>query len=163
MLTIPNDQFFALVEKSIASGEHVDIRVRGSSMYPALVDNGHRVVLAPYDPAHRRIGMIALIRYGGRHVLHRLVSVRGDVFVFRGDNLPHTVEKVGEGDIVAFVRRIIDPRGEETDCLGWRFAVASRMQAMVAKPRSILSARVASMRVRLGRPPFKTTAPCERE
>jgi glycosyltransferase involved in cell wall biosynthesis len=146
---IPNDEFFALVEHSIATGERVTIRVRGSSMHPTLRDNLHHVVLEPYTGQKLRVGTVALIRYGGRHVLHRLVARRGAEFVFRGDNLPHTVERVNEGDVVALVRRIIDPRGRETDCSGVRFAVTSRCRVMTARPRSMFLAHVAALRAKL--------------
>ena len=148
---MPNEQFFSIVEKSIASGESVEIRVRGSSMYPALRDNSHRVVLVPWKREYLRVGMMALIRWGGRHVLHRLVAIQGEVLVFRGDNLPYTVEKVGERDIVAFVRSVIDPQGRVTDSRGWRFAIASGWAVLSGRPRAIFLAKAASLRVRLGK------------
>jgi hypothetical protein len=151
MLTIPNNLFFSLVESAIASGESVDIRVRGWSMLPTLVDNRHRVVLVPYDRVHLRVGAIALIRYGGRHVLHRLVARRNGKMIFRGDNLPRTVERVAECDIVALVRRIIGPDGREIDCRGWRFIVTGHLIALTGRPRSIFLSRWAALRVRLGR------------
>jgi hypothetical protein len=147
-MVIPNDQFFALVERSVGAGESLDIRVQGSSMYPALIDRRHRVVLVRYKPAHRRVGMIALIRYEDRHILHRLIAIRGDVMIFRGDNA-NTVEKVAESDVVAVVRSIIDPSGRVCDCLGWRFAVASRWVVITSRPRSMIQAMIAGLRVKI--------------
>jgi hypothetical protein len=141
-MVIPNEQFFALVERSVGAGESLDIRVQGTSMYPALIDRRHRVVLVRYKPAHRRVGMIALIRHEGRHILHRLVAIRGDVMIFRGDNAS-AVEKVAEGDVVAVVRSIIDPSGRVSDCLGWRFAVASRWVVATSRPRMMFLATIA--------------------
>jgi hypothetical protein len=148
-MVIPNDQFFALVERGVGAGESLDIRVQGTSMYPALIDRRHRVVLVRYKPAHRRVGMIALIRHEGRHILHRLVAIRGDVMIFRGDNTPHAVEKVTEGDVVAVVRSIIAPSGRVSDCRGWRFAVASRWVVMTSRPRMMFMAMIAGLSAKI--------------
>jgi signal peptidase I len=138
---IPNTDFFALVEKVIRAGGSLEVAVRGSSMRPALVDGRHRVVLVPYRREYLRVGMIALIVCNGRHILHRLVGVEGDTLVFRGDNLPHTAERVTEGEVVAFVRSIIGPRGRVTDCMGYRWMFWSRLCALASRLRSTASCR----------------------
>jgi glycosyltransferase involved in cell wall biosynthesis len=116
MKKIPNGQFFELVERAIADGRSVVVRVRGTSMSPALRDNFHRVVLVPPRDHPLRPGAIALFRHNGCHVLHRLVAVRGGELVFRGDNMC-TEERVGRHDVVALVRSIVDPRDRVTDCI----------------------------------------------
>jgi hypothetical protein len=146
---ISNDKFFEFVERGVDAGKRLDVRVQGTSMHPALTDRLHRVVLVRYDRALRRVGMIALIRHSGRHVLHRLVAIRGDQMVFRGDNMPHTVERITERDVVAVVCSIIGPSGRVVDCGGWRFALASRWAVMTSRPRSMLAARMAAIRTKI--------------
>lgn len=128
---IPNAQFFSMVDRIIGSGESVEIKVRGSSMRPTLENDRHRVVLVPCKEEYLRIGAIALVRYNGKHILHRLVAIDGDTLVFRGDNLPHTSERVERGDVVAFAVSIIGPRGGVTDCTGWRFVLSSRLRVLM--------------------------------
>lgn len=133
---LPNEQFFIVVEHIIGSGKSLEIRVKGSSMYPALVSDKHKVVLSPFQKKYLRLGMIALFVYGKKHVLHRLVAIDGGLLTFQGDNLPYSREVVGEEDIIAFVEFIIAPQGKVVDCKTPRFALKSRLQVFVNKHRS---------------------------
>lgn len=130
---IPNERFFIVVENIIGSGKSLEIKVKGSSMYPALVSGKHKVVLSPFQKKYLRLGMIALFVYGKKHVLHRLVAINGGMLTFQGDNLPYSREIVGEEDIIAFVEFIIAPKGKVVDCKTLRFAMKSRLQVFVNK------------------------------
>ncbi len=152
---IPNAPFFRLVERAIGEGRTLEIAVRGTSMRPTLVDGRHRVVLAPRGEGPLPIGTIALVRYGGRHILHRLVAVDSDgTLVLRGDNLPHTVERVGEADVVGVVRSIIGPGGRVRRCDGPVWRLGSRVAAAVSPARAVFMGRVgyllAALRRRTG-------------
>ncbi len=140
---IPNTSFFALVEEAIAGGRTVEIAVRGTSMRPTLVDGRHRVVLAPCGDRRPPIGTIALVRYNGRHILHRLVAREADgTLVFRGDNLPHTVERVTAGDIVGVVRSIVGPGGRVRRSKGLGWALRSRLSAAFSPWRVLFTGRL---------------------
>lgn len=134
---IPNELFFLSVENIINSGRSVELKVKGSSMYPTLVSGKHKVVLVPFDRRYLRIGMIALFVYNKKHVLHRLVALDADMLTFQGDNLPYTEETVKVEDIRAFVEYIITPRGTVVDCKKRRFAVMSRLFVSINKYRFI--------------------------
>ncbi len=140
---IPNASFFALVERAIAEGRTLEIAVRGTSMRPGLVDGRHRVVLAPLDGRPLRVGTIALVRYGGRHILHRLVGRDEDgTLLFRGDNLPHTVERARESDVVGVVRSIVVSGGGATRCSGLWWVLRSRLAASLSPARAIVAGRL---------------------
>ena len=97
-MTIDNETFFALVDERLAAGERVKITLKGTSMQPTLIA-GDVLTLEPLtrDP---QVGDVVLFRYGGRHLLHRVVAAEGDCYTMRGDNCL-SVEKARRGNIVA--------------------------------------------------------------
>lgn len=113
---LSNQLFFTNVRQIIDSGNPVELKVKGMSMYPTLLDGKHKVVLIPYHRQHLRIGVIALFVYNKKYILHRLVSIEGDRLIFQGDNLSRVRECVTENDIVAIVEYIITPTGKLIDC-----------------------------------------------
>lgn len=137
MIQIPNKLFFANIQKVIDSGNSVELKVKGTSMHPTLSDNKHKVVLIPYRSQHLRIGDIALFIYKGKHILHRLISIRGNQLTFQGDNLPYVKEYVGKEDIIAIAEFIIAPSGKVTDCKKRSFYIKSRLRCPIYRYRSI--------------------------
>ena len=99
---IPNEQFFTIVESIIKSGQTLEMNIKGSSMYPTLISGKHKIVLAPMRKEYLHKGIIALFLYNGKHVLHRLVAIDGDLLTFQGDNLPYSKEVAKQTDIIAF-------------------------------------------------------------
>lgn len=115
---IPNQQLFDIIENVIESGKSIELKVKGSSMYPFLINDQHKVVLVPYKREQLHIGTIFLYVYKGKHLLHRLVSINDESLILRGDNMPHTQEIIREENIIASVRYIITPTGKTIDCQG---------------------------------------------
>lgn len=97
-MTVDNETFFALVEEQLASGERVRIPLVGSSMQPTLLE-GDVLTLEPLAHLPQE-GDVVLFRYGGRHVMHRVVAARGDHYTMRGDN-SQFCEEVTSNDLVA--------------------------------------------------------------
>ena len=59
----------------------------GMSMYPMLRNRRDRVVILPYNGQRLRRGDLPLyLRADGKHVLHRIIAVKRDHYVIRGDN-----------------------------------------------------------------------------
>lgn len=96
-MTIDNETYFALVEERIHAGERVTIMLVGTSMQPTLCQ-GDLLTLAPSSSFEK--GDVALFRYHGRHILHRVVDIDGDRYTMRGDNCL-SCEIVDRKDIVA--------------------------------------------------------------
>lgn len=117
-IIIPNQQLFDVIENVIESGKSIELKVKGSSMHPFLINNQHKVVLVPYKREYLHIGAIFLYVYKGKHLLHRLVSINGENLILSGDNMPHTKEIIREEHIIAYVKYIITPTGETIDCQG---------------------------------------------
>lgn len=118
-MEIENSIFFAAVEERLREGDRVTIVLRGTSMRPTL-DEGDKVTLAPLD-GDPSVGDVVLFRYGGRHVLHRIIAIDGDRCTMQGDN-SYGTEQALRADIVARLvaahnrdgRRLVvgDPRWE---------------------------------------------------
>ena len=115
--TISNSEFFTFVEQSIASGADVTIPVHGMSMHPFIRNGRDKAVLSPVEESGLEKGTIVLFRYNGRHIMHRIIEKRGEVFIIQGDgNDVRTFETARRKDIVAIVARIVKPSGRSIDC-----------------------------------------------
>lgn len=126
MKTLPNDIFFAEVERLISEGGSVVLTVNGYSMRPFIRSGRTRVVLSPCDTDSLRKGDVVLFRYRGGHVLHRIVKREGDRFILAGDGNYKIREQCTAADIVAAVVTIIGHNGREVphDSLRWRWGSA---------------------------------------
>ena len=112
---IPNELLLGEVSRLVADGETVTIMTKGSSMLPFIVGGRDSVVLRKTDTL--RIGMIALAFVDGcRYVLHRIISVEGDVVTLMGDGNIAGVERCRICDIKAVAVQILTPR-KHIDCM----------------------------------------------
>jgi hypothetical protein len=99
MMTIDNKLLFAAVEQRIAEGQQVQLPLRGTSMTPTLKD-GDILTLEPVAGGQCAVGDVVLFRYCGLHLLHRIISIKGDTVTMQGDNCRNS-ETVKADDIVA--------------------------------------------------------------
>ena len=142
---ISNDLFFANIKNIIHSGKSVELKIKGTSMFPTLLDGKHKVVLAPYQKQYLRVGIIALFVYNKKYILHRLVSIYDDRLIFQGDNQSHIKEEVKEEDIIAIVEFIITPKGKVQDCKKWCFFIKNRMWRPIYQRYSILIIKIKNL------------------
>ena len=105
MKTLSNDIFFAQVESEIAAGRSVRFKVKGHSMYPLQRNNKDEVTLSPLtcDPS---VNNIVLFRYRGKHILHRIISIKGDTYTIQGDGIYLSCEKCIREEIIGVVTHI---------------------------------------------------------
>ena len=122
MLKISNEIFFGEVERLIGEGKNVTITVKGNSMRPWLRDNRHKVVLTPCQSGTLQEGDIALFRYNGSHILHRITKISGEDITFAGDGNINRLERATRADVVAIASKVITPRNRTIDCTSreWR-------------------------------------------
>lgn len=75
------------IEAQLAEqGYHVSTTV-GMSMYPMLRDRRDRIVVLPVGEERLKKYDLPLYRRpDGKYVLHRIIGVKDDVYVIRGDN-----------------------------------------------------------------------------
>ncbi len=107
---LPNDIFFAEIERLISEGREVRLKVRGTSMRPFLQE-GDFIILSPLADTGPMPGAIVLFRHDGKHILHRLVERNGENLTLQGDSVP-TTESVSVADVVAVVKEVVKENGE---------------------------------------------------
>lgn len=78
------DKYTGLEEALSLCGEYVT-QVRGVSMYPMLRYRRDPVLIHPVEGELKRYD-VAVYNRGDAYVIHRILEVRPDCYVFRGDN-----------------------------------------------------------------------------
>lgn len=115
-LELSNELFFAEVEQLISQGESVTITIKGNSMRPWLQNSKHKVIVKPLANSILQCGDIALFRYKGKHILHRVVKIENDKITFSGDGNIGIKEQASKDDVIALVESIITPSGRVIEC-----------------------------------------------
>lgn len=115
-LELSNELFFAEVEQLISQGENVTITIKGNSMRPWLQNSKHKVIVKPLADSILQCGDIALFRYKGKHILHRVVKIENDKITFSGDGNIGIKEQASKDDVIALVESIITPSGRVIEC-----------------------------------------------
>lgn len=115
-LELSNELFFAEVEQLISQGESVTITIKGNSMRPWLQNSKHKVIVRPLADSILQCGDIALFRYKGKHILHRVVKIENDKITFSGDGNIGIKEQASKDDVIALVESIITPSGRVIEC-----------------------------------------------
>ena len=108
-LTINNDEFFASVRQMLSAGHDVTIPVKGYSMLPFIRGGKDLVVLR--SPGKVKKDDIVLFHigpeYGGRYVMHRILSRDGKKLDIMGDGVPKNHEYVTVESVVGKAVSII--------------------------------------------------------
>lgn len=107
---------------TLDTGKIAEFETHGFSMIPLLHDGGDRVRLV--KPKGRlSVGDVALcVTDTGKYVLHRVIALKDEGYVFKGDNCIGTEFCKGDSDIIgvacAFIRR---GRLVDTNSFSYRF------------------------------------------
>lgn len=123
-----NAEFIPEVVKLLEEGHTVTLQLRGYSMRPFLEDNRDKALLVKARNPQRGMPVLAEVR--PRHyVLHRIISIKGDEVVLRGDgNIG--VERCRLSDIkaeaIGFYRK---GRGRIDKTNGWKWYLYSLVWA----------------------------------
>lgn len=105
-ITVPNEQLLPEVERMLAHGTTVTLRVKGNSMQPFIVGSRDSVVLIP--ATHLRKGDIVLARLAdNRYVLHRILRFQEEEVTLLGDGNLLATEHCLASDISGKVIKII--------------------------------------------------------
>lgn len=95
--------------KALKTREWIKLKVKGNSMYPTLKD-GDLVVIHRFNPGTHKLrpGDIVLVRAFDGVLLHRVVEIRENLVITKGDNNPLADEVSNVSDIVGIVEIPID-------------------------------------------------------
>ena len=127
MKQIPNELFFAWIEKEIAEGRSVQFRLKGFSMFPLLRNERDEVVLSPCQENELRPMDVVLFRYQGKHVLHRIIRREGSKLYIQGDGSFVAKEECLTSDVVGKVCIVVRPSGKHIDVNSWQWRLPSTM------------------------------------
>ncbi len=128
MKQIANDIYFGHVEGQLAQGNHVLIPLKGISMYPFIRNGEDKVLLKAVtsDTPLAKLDVI-LFKYRGKHILHRIISIKGDSYTMQGDGVYASREFCTRKDILGKaveVHRFSSGKGYKiipTNSSGWKF------------------------------------------
>lgn len=122
-------------EEILARDGKLIYRTKGHSMRPMLRQNRDLVIIEPQEGRLRRFDT-ALYKRGGKYILHRVIKVYPEDYVFRGDNNYFTEPGIRDSEIIgiltAFVRK---GKQHSADEKGYRFLV--RLWALIYPIRAL--------------------------
>lgn len=95
-------QLYESLERELDIHGAVFTKTHGKSMKPLLCENRDAVLLKRPDREIRKYDVVLYNDSAGRHVLHRVIGEKGDVFIIRGDNT-YRRELVSKEAIVAYM------------------------------------------------------------
>lgn len=88
--------------ESLDHNQIVELKVKGTSMHPTLLDNQTVVGLKKYD-GQLKSKMIYLFKHNDIYVLHRYIKTKEGIHYFRGDALYQCELLKNDDSIIAFV------------------------------------------------------------
>lgn len=80
------EDMIPLIKEQIANNGEVSFTPKGNSMLPMLRNNMDTVVLGSAAGKLKKYQVALYLRDNGQYVLHRVVKVKVDYYVMRGDN-----------------------------------------------------------------------------
>ncbi len=95
-------------EEILNKGETLYYTNVGDSMMPLIKEGRDVLVIEPKPPQRLKVGDVPLYkRDTGQYVLHRVVKVRSDDYLIRGDNRFHTESGITDRHIIGVLTGII--------------------------------------------------------
>ncbi len=127
-----------LIESMLAEGAYI-ATTRGRSMIPMLRTGKDVVKLVKPTAALKKYDVVLYRLQSGKYILHRVIAVRGDILVIRGDNT-YKKEYVERDDILAVLtefkrngkKHSVTERGYLLYARLWRFIYPVRFLAHTA-------------------------------
>lgn len=105
------------IEELVEVGSLFKIVVRGYSMLPLLGFGRDTIILRRIDTLEDITNRIVMFRSDkGRIVVHRVISVDGDMVSLRGDGNLYQVERIARKDVIAVLESVIRESGKEVSC-----------------------------------------------
>ncbi len=144
-MTPASAAFVELAREHLAAGRPLVLHAQGHSMWPVIKDGDEVTV----EPLHAPLapGAIALVVFGHRLVLHRVIATSATGLVTKGDAVPHADPPVAARDLLGHLTRRCPPFDRLVAALSQRAgpALAFALQrTRVALARSRLAARSSS-------------------
>lgn len=137
---IPNELFFTEVERQLAEGNQVRIRIKGSSMMP-FMRGGDEALLDKPDKKRLRRGMMVVAHTEEQKiVLHRIVRMEGERITLLGDGNTNCFEHTSPRQVIAVVVRFYHGGHTYNPDSRWMRAAARIWYALHPERKHILAA-----------------------
>lgn len=128
-MIVKNDAFFKDVQ-DIINTQDVTFKIKGSSMWPFFKDGKTSITLTKIQQIKRL--EVYLFKYKDQYIIHRLIQIKDDTYIFRGDGLI-SKEVVDKDSILAHVCGYQTKRYIKTD--HWFYKLRVRLYRLL--PRRI--------------------------
>ena len=99
---VPMESLVQLILVQLETAKKANLTVTGVSMRPMLHQFKDSVILAPVDGKLKRGDIALYLRDNGRYVLHRVIRLTPDGYLFCGDNQAE-LEPVRQDQMIAVV------------------------------------------------------------
>lgn len=106
-VVLPNEVLIGEVAELLNAGREVVMTPKGNSMLPFIRGDVDNVRLRKPESLH--VGDIALARFGGRYVMHRIIALDGDTVTLMGDGNLQGTESGPRSEVIGVVLEIITP------------------------------------------------------
>ena len=106
-LSLSASDLAGILREVLNKGSSVRFKAKGFSMSP-FIRNGDVITVSPFTLAKLRPGDIAafILEKPGRLVVHRVVGIRGELFLMKGDNLPDFDDLIPGSQVLGQITRI---------------------------------------------------------
>ena len=96
------DELMPIIRECVESGKNVKFSPRGISMLPMLRQGKDSVVLSRIDGEPKKYDVVLYTGAKNKYTMHRIVGIKGDVYLIRGDNT-YVLERVPKENIIGIL------------------------------------------------------------
>ena len=118
--TVKLAEVSALMTEVLESGGEVSFITAGTSMLPLLRDRCDKVILVKNKNMPQKNDVVFYKRDDGQYVLHRIVGVKKDKFIIRGDNLWSNEHGITTKHIIA-IATAFERNGKLIKCTDFKY------------------------------------------
>ena len=106
-MNLTYEQLEPIIRKKISEGGKVIIEPKGTSMLPIIIQGEDKVELSPVSGQLKKYDIVFYKRRNGKFVLHRIIAVRKNDYILRGDNQIINEPGITDDMIIAVATAII--------------------------------------------------------
>ncbi len=106
-MNLTYEQLEPIIRKKFSEGGKVIIEPKGTSMLPIIIQGEDKVELSPVSGQLKKYDIVFYKRRNGKFVLHRIIAVRKNDYILRGDNQIINEYGITDDMIIAVATAII--------------------------------------------------------
>lgn len=123
-----------IIHKVLSEGGTFRFYPKGTSMEPMIHQGQDQVILKPLPEKLKKYQMILYKRANGAFVLHRIVKVKKDSYIMRGDNQFVSETGICREQMIGIVSKIVKPEAEiDVESFGYRIKSAIWVESVFVR------------------------------